>query len=109
MIYFVAIIWALSELGLSTLVLSIILAAVIVMIIVAILLGIKDFVPNAFAGFAIYKKGVMQEGDYIKINSLSGRIKKITLTETEVETKRKELIIVPNMNFRKQAVLIRKH
>jgi small conductance mechanosensitive channel len=108
LIYFIAIIWALSELGLSTLVLNIIFAAVIVVIIVAILLGIKDFIPNAFAGFSITKKGIIREGDRIKINGLEGKVKKINLAETEVETKSKDIIIVPNSNLKKQSVLVRK-
>lgn len=108
LIYFIAIIWALSELGLSTIVLNIIFAAVIVIIIVAILIGIKDFIPNAFAGFSISKKGIIKEGDIIKINGLEGKVRKINLAETEVETKNKDIILVPNINFKKQAVLVRK-
>jgi len=108
LIYFVAIIWALSELGLSTIILNTLLIAVIVIIIVAIILGIKDFIPNAFAGLSISKKGLIREGDTIKINGLQGRVKKINLAETEVITKGKDIIIVPNVNLKKQSVIVRK-
>lgn len=108
LIYFISIIWALSELGLSTIILEIIFAAVIIVVIAAILLGIKDFLPNAFAGFSINKKGLIREGDKIKINGLEGKVKKISLAETEIETKNKDIILVPNISFKKQAVLVRK-
>ena len=108
LIYFIAIIWALTELGLSTIILNILFAAVIIVIIIAILLGIKDFIPNALAGLSMSKKGIIKEGDFIKFNGLEGTVKKINIVDTEVRTKKKEIIIVPNINLKKKAVLIRK-
>lgn len=106
LIYFVAIIWALSELGLSTAILSVIFVAIIVVLIVSILLALKDFIPNFFAGLFIYKKEFIKPGNWIKINGVEGKIKKIGLIETEVETKNKDVVYVPNANLTKQAVMV---
>jgi small-conductance mechanosensitive channel len=108
LIYFVAIIWALSELGLSTMILSIIFIAIIVIVIVSMILAFKDFLPNLFAGLFIYKKEFIKNGNWIKINGVEGKIKKIGLVETEVETKSKDVVYVPNSNLTKQAVVVSK-
>jgi len=108
LIYFVAIIWALSELGLSTMVLSIIFIAIIVIVIVSILLALKDFIPNFFAGLFIHRKEFIKKGNWIKINGVEGKIKKIGLVETEVQTKNKDVVYVPNANLTKQAVMVKK-
>ena len=107
-IYFITIIWALSELGLTTTILNMISAAMLILIILGVLLAIKDFIPNAFAGFFIYRKELIKPGDKIKINGLEGRVKSISLIETEVETKSGDIILLPNSNITKKVIVIKR-
>jgi len=107
-IYFITIIWALSEIGLTTTILNMISAAILILIIVAVLLAVKDFIPNAFAGFFIYRKDLIKPGDRIKINGLEGKVKKISLVETEVETRKGDLILLPNSNITKKAIIVKR-
>lgn len=107
-IYFITIIFALSQIGLSTTILNMVSAAILVLIIIAVLLAVKDFLPNAFAGFFIYRRDLIKPGDRIKINGLQGKVKNISLIETEIETKKGDIIIVPNSNITGKAVIIKR-
>jgi len=95
-IYFIAIIMALSQLGLTTTVLNMISAAVIVVIIISIFLGIKDFVPNLISGIFIHRKGFVKEGDRIRVKDIEGKVIKINLVETRIKTKKGDVIYIPN-------------
>ncbi|GAG50529.1 unnamed protein product [marine sediment metagenome] len=107
-IYVIAVIWALTELGLTTTVLYIIIAVILLLIIISIILAIKDFIPNAFAGFFIYHKKMFKQGDKITIHNLEGVIQKITLIETEIKTKKGDTIYIPNSLITKKEVLIKR-
>ncbi|MBD3248935.1 mechanosensitive ion channel [Candidatus Woesearchaeota archaeon] len=107
-IYFIAVVWALNEIGLTTTVLNMISASAMVLIIISIVLAIKDFIPNAFAGLFIYQKGFIKEGDTIKVDNVEGTVKKTSLIETEIETKENDSIYIPNSILTKKEVTIRK-
>ncbi|MBW2966350.1 mechanosensitive ion channel family protein [Candidatus Woesearchaeota archaeon] len=107
-IYFIAVIWALTELGLTTTILNIISAFILLLIIISLILAIKDFIPNAFAGLFIYKKGMFKQGDKITIHGLEGTIQKITLIETEIKTEKGDTIYIPNSFITKKEVLIKR-
>ena len=105
--YFIAVIWALAELGLSTVVLSIVFIGAIVLTIVAILLALKDFIPNAFAGYMIYRNKLFKKGDRIKLNGVEGKIEKVGIAETIVKNG-SDMIYVPNSFLIKKVVRVRK-
>ncbi len=107
-IYFIAVIWALNEIGLTTTVLNMISASALILIIISIVLAIKDFIPNAFAGIFIYQKGFIKEGDTINVGNVEGTVKNISLIETEIETGEKDSIYIPNSILTKKEVTIRK-
>ena len=73
-IYLVAVIMALSQLGLTTTTLQIILAAILVIIIIFIILAVKDFIPNAVSGFLIYQRNTIKKGDVIRIKNIEGKV-----------------------------------
>ena len=95
-IYFVAIVMALGHLGLQTYILHIISGAVLLLIVLSIFLGIKDFIPNVMAGLFIHRKGFLNEGDNIQYNDLKGKIIKLNLLETRIQTKGGDVIYIPN-------------
>jgi len=96
LVLFIGVILALNQLGLSTVVLYIVLGAVLLIILILIVLAFKDFVPNAFASFWIHQKRLIEKGDYIEVKDVSGKVIEINLTETRIETKDKEIVLLPN-------------
>ena len=99
---------ALNSLGLTTFVLNMVFAAIILMVVISFLLAIKDFVPNLIAGFSLKRKNYLKEGDKIKIKNLEGKILKINLLETKIETTKKDLIIIPNSIFSKNEIILKR-
>lgn len=107
-IYFISVIWALNEIGLTTTILNMISAAVLILIIISVLLAIKDFIPNLLAGFLIYQKSLIKEGNLIEVNQLKGKVKNISLLETEIETRKGDIIYIPNSLITKKEIIIKK-
>lgn len=107
-IYFMAIIWALNAIGLTTTILNMISAAALVLIIVSILIAIKDFIPNVISSFFIFKKRLIEEGDIIKIDNLQGKVKNISLIETEILTRKGDIIHIPNATLTNKELIVRK-
>lgn len=108
LIYLIAIIMALNQLGLTTIILYIVVGGIIVLIVVSTLLAIKDYIPNMIAGFFIFKKAKFKEGNKIKFNGTEGRVKKIGLVETEILTRNGNQIFVPNSILIKNKVIVKK-
>jgi small-conductance mechanosensitive channel len=96
LVYFVGIIWALAELGLTTIILEIILVIILILLVAFIILAFKDFVPNITAGFFIHSKNALKKGDFIKMNSVEGEIVEIDLIETKIRTKDGDTMLIPN-------------
>lgn len=107
-IYFVTVIMALNQIGLTTSILQIISAGVIILIILFTILALKDFIPNMIAGLIIYQKEIVKIGDRIKIHNLEGKVSKISLIETEIITTRKDMIHIPNSNLLKSELAVKK-
>lgn len=103
-IYFIAIIWALAELGLQTIVLYIILVLFLVIIISFIILAFKDFIPNITAGFFIHQKNLFKPGDKIKVKDIEGEVVSISLVETILKVK-KDTVYIPNSVLTKNEII----
>jgi small conductance mechanosensitive channel len=101
-IYLAAIIMALNQLGITTVVLNIITAGIVLIVIVAFLLAVKDFIPNSVAGLNIKIKGLIKEGQSITVKGIKGKVKEVNLVDTHIITKNKELIVVPNSVFQRE-------
>lgn len=104
-IYFIFIVMALNQVGLTTTLLHMISAGIIILIVLAVFLGIKDFVPNLLAGIFIQRKGMIHLGDYIKVKGIKGKVMNIDLVETRIETGSKDIIYIPNSVLTKEEVV----
>jgi MscS family membrane protein len=104
LVIFVGAVMALNQLGLSTIILYIILGIVLVIIVGLVVLAFKDFVPNVFASFWIHQKRLIEEGEDIEIKDVEGKVIEITLTETKIETKDKEIVLIPNSLLLKEKI-----
>lgn len=109
LIYFVGIIWALAELGLTTIILEIILAIILILLVAFMILAFKDFVPNITAGFFIHRKNALKKGDWIKVKSVEGEIVEIDLIETKIKTKDGDIMLLPNSVLTTNEVIRKKH
>jgi small conductance mechanosensitive channel len=107
-IYILFGVWALETMGLGSVVLNIIAGGIVVIIIVSLLLGIKDFVPNAMAGVFIHMRGYLKKGDWVKVDTTEGHVLDVDIAETKIETKGGDVLFVPNAVFLRNKFLIKK-
>lgn len=107
-IYFIAIIFALDQLGLQTAILNIILAIIIIVLVVFMILAIKDFIPNLIAGLMLHQKRNIKPGEKIEVNNIEGEIINVTLTETKLRTKSGDIVYIPNSILTKNVVIKKK-
>lgn len=108
MIYFFGTIMALNQFGIATTVLNIFSGAILILVLIFIFLAIKDFVPNMTAGLFIHSKGFLQEGDSIRLHDIEGKITYLNLVETRLQTKKGDIISIPNSRLIKYEVVKRK-
>ena len=107
-IYFVAILAALNQLGLQSFILNIILTVVTLVLIIFMILSLKDFVPNLTAGIYLYQKRSINPGEIIQVNNIEGEVLNITLLETKLRTRNKEIVYIPNSVLMKSVLIKRK-
>lgn len=105
LVYFIAVIWALNILGITTIALNILFGAILLLLIISAVLAMKDLIPNMVAGFAAHRK--IKVGDTIFIGRLKGRVKQMTLTETEIATRAGDSIYIPNINLIKKITRVK--
>ena len=105
LIYFIFIIAALEKINISSVIFNLLAGAVLVIIIISVFLGIKDFVPNMIAGIFIAQKKVISVGDKIRVDGIEGKILQVQLTMTKIETKRGDILFIPNSKFIKSQVI----
>ena len=104
-IYFITVVMVMQQIGIATTILHMISAGVIIIIILSTFLGIKDFIPNAIAGFFILRNKFIKVGDKIKVKGMQGNVTEITLLETKIETKSGDIILIPNSVITKTEII----
>ena len=95
-VYFVAVLLALGQIGVSMYVIKIILLVAVGMAILIALLASKDLLPNFFAGLYLMKTKKIKVGKSIKIRGFEGKIIDFNLIETKIETDKEEEVFIPN-------------
>lgn len=95
-IYVVAFYLALNTLAVAGYAFAAFAGLVIVVIVVALLLGIKDFVPNYWAGLWLYRKRFYKVGDTIEINGIVGVVERFEVLETGIRTRSGDMIFLPS-------------
>lgn len=108
LIYFIAIVVALDQLGVTAIALYIVIIAVLVVLAAAFILSIKDFIPNFIAGIRLNYKKPYAVGDIITVGSVTGKVREIGLLETKLVNKSGDIIHIPNSNIMRQEVRVRK-
>jgi len=102
-IYVIAIIIILSNLGIKGVLMPMLTSAGILGIILGF--AMRDTLSNVFAGIALFMDEPFKIGDMVKIGELTGRLYDIGLRSTQLKTLDNNIIILPN-NFVAEAHII---
>ena len=108
-IFFVSFIMALDIIGLTEFITYIVSVVIIIVIILSFMVELKEFIPNLFAGIYLHRKKAISEGKTIEVDGITGKIAETTLTETKIETKKGDVIYIPNSLLRRKGFRIRKN
>jgi small-conductance mechanosensitive channel len=92
--YFFTIFITLDQLGITKTFFNIIIVFFLIIILVSLIVSLKDLLPKLLAGRKL--KQIIKEKEKISFNGMTGKIIKIGLTETKVETRPSEFLKVPN-------------
>lgn len=102
--YIVFLLISLDQLGLTQWVLYLVAAAAAIIGAVAAVLALKDFVPNAVAGYFIMRREFPKAGDILRIDEVSGKVVQVTMLETRIKTRKGDTISFPNRQLLRSRV-----
>ena len=72
------------------------------------LLSVRDFLPNFFAGMFAVKNKLVKKGDNIKIDGVEGKVDNIGITSIRIKTKKGDVVIIPNSHLVKSDLIKKK-
>ena len=107
-IYFLAFVAALEQLGLANTILYLLSGAIILFILISFFLAIRDFIPNLMAGIYLYSKEKVKEGKYVEIDNIKGELLHVDLLQLKIQTKNGDILHIPNSTAMKSKIKIRK-
>ncbi len=108
-IYFLALIAALEQIGVANIILYLISIIVILIILVSFFLAIRDFIPNFISGLYLYSKEHLKQGYNIEINDIKGELLHIDLLHLKIKTKTGDIIYMPNSVAANSKIKVRKN
>ena len=103
--YFILLLIVLGRLGVSSVLTDLIIIVLILAVLGILLLGLRNFVPNAAAGLYISSTNIINNNDKIKVDNLEGTVEEINLLNTILKKNNKEKIIIPNAILIKRKVV----
>lgn len=74
-------------------------------LLVGIGFGLQNIFSDLVAGFVILLEGTIEINDVVELNGIVGKVKKITLRQTQVITQDDYTILVPNHKFTSENVI----
>jgi hypothetical protein len=95
----IALIIALSMIGLDVNALLILFSAMLLIVVMVTGIGLKDLIPNFTAG--IHVKGMLKPGDRVKFRSYSGIVERINPYSVDIRVKRRT-VSIPNSMLLKE-------
>jgi small-conductance mechanosensitive channel len=106
-IYVVAIVMALNRLNIATKIITTIVIFLIIVLVLFVIFGLNDIFANFFAGLLLRFRGNIKQGDYIRIKDkrIEGYVVSINTLSIRLETRKEEIVFVPNMILFKSEVV----
>ncbi len=105
-IYFIFVVYVLNYLNLSTIIINVLLVVVLIIVGFSVIVSIRNFLPDLFAGISISKRKLIFEGDIIEVDGIVATIKKIDPTSVQLLTKDNEIIFYPASQFLRKKLKI---
>ncbi len=105
LIYALTVILAFNTIKATRLLLTIISALLLIALALSTITTLKDFLPNAIAGWRIKRK--IKPGHILTINNVRGVVKEASLLETTMEMREDDLLVIPNSLFATNAYEIK--
>lgn len=107
-VYAGTIILTINRLGLTKVFTYAVALGLFFLFILSFILGVKDFLPNLFAGISIIRKKKFKKGQIIFVDGIEGVVQEINLQEIIIITKKGDKIFVPNSYILKNNLLVKK-
>lgn len=107
-VYIITIIITVDRLGLTSAFIYAIALGLFVVFVLSFVLGLKDFLPNFFAGISIIRKKKFRKGQNVLVNGIDGVVDKIDLQEVIIISKSGDKIFVPNSYVLKNKLIVKK-
>jgi small-conductance mechanosensitive channel len=106
-VYIVAIVMALNRLEIATTIITTVVIILVVVLILFVIFGMNDIFANLTAGVTIRFKGNIKPGDYIRIKDkrIEGYIVSMNTLNVRIETKKDEIVFIPNMVLFKSEII----
>jgi len=93
--YFLSLVAALNQLGVVNTLLVVIQALIVALLLFIGYILLRDFIPNVFYGFMLRREGSIKQGNLISKSGVKGTIVRVTATGIHVETKKKDMLVLP--------------
>jgi small-conductance mechanosensitive channel len=106
-IYIISIVMALNKLEIATTIVTTIVIVLVIILILFVIFGLNDVFANLLAGFMVKFKKNIKAGDYIRISDkrIEGYIVSMNLLNIRLETKKDEMVFIPNMILFKSEIV----
>ncbi|HYD03791.1 MAG TPA: mechanosensitive ion channel domain-containing protein [Alphaproteobacteria bacterium] len=106
-IYVVAVVMALNRLEIATTIITTIVILLVVVLLLFVIFGLNDVFANMNAGLIIKFRGNLKVGDYIRIKNknVEGHIVNMNALNIRLETKKDEIVFIPNMALFKSEIV----
>jgi len=105
-IYFIFVVYVLNYLKLSTIIINVLLIVILIIVGFSVIVSIRNFLPDLFAGISISKRKLIFEGETIEIDGIVATIKKIDPTSIQLLTRDNEIMFYPASQFLKKKLKI---
>jgi small conductance mechanosensitive channel len=106
-VYIVAIVMALNRLEIATTIITTIVILLIIILILFLIFGMNDIFGNLTAGLMIRLRGNVKQGDYVRLKDkrIEGYIISMNPLNIRMETKKDEVVLIPNMAVFKSEIV----
>ncbi|MEM3374159.1 MAG: mechanosensitive ion channel [Candidatus Woesearchaeota archaeon] len=107
-IYFITILYTLEILNIANTLITFFVLMIFLLILISIFIALIDLFPNFIAGLYLYSKEKLEINNKVKIDNIEGRLLKKELFHLVIETKKGDLIYIPNSSALKSNIIIKK-
>ncbi len=94
-IYFLAVIAALSQVGLLSIIAQGLSYIIVIVVLLSIILSLRNIIPNFAAGIFLKRKLGLRPGTKIIMGNISGTIKKANSVYLQVITEEEDILLIP--------------